>query len=311
MRTHKLIFYESSLQGKKKKAFSQWLAYLLSLCFIAWEHGVERQCSWWVKYMLQRLGKVTEQLLLSNFLSRCWKLKISPRVNNTVLVTHDCFAGVKPTWLLLAQNEMSLADGYLGDKSLHNLQYRSGLRMTGALTQTKRNFKLWAFAEHAMGIPAVSGKYREFGGCRSDSQRIPAWKQTASKQQTDFTDWLRILIRHNPAQLSWPQVICFDNLGVHEWKSTAESCPCRRCFGGRAAWAGCCFRPAHQPPEFASGTTLKTHLLIISPAIPRGIPWVTAAAAKLRCRQGNHSQSPYLLHLEVLECWLVKDAIRR
>lgn len=187
MRTHKLIFYESSLQGKKKKAFSQWLAYLLSLCFIAWEHGVERQCSWWVKYMLQRLGKVTEQLLLSNFLSRCWKLKISPRVNNTVLVTHDCFAGVKPTWLLLAQNEMSLADGYLGDKSLHNLQYRSGLRMTGALTQTKRNFKLWAFAEHAVGIPAVSGKYREFGGCRSDSQRIPAWKQTASKQQTDFT----------------------------------------------------------------------------------------------------------------------------
>lgn len=138
--------------------------------------------------MLQRLGKVTEQLLLSNFLSRCWKLKISPSVNNTVLVTHDCFAGVKPTWLLLTQNEMSLADGYLGNKSLHNLQYRSVLSVTGALTQSKRNFKLWAFAKHATGIPAASGKYGECGDSALQKwlPKIPAWKQTASKQRADF-----------------------------------------------------------------------------------------------------------------------------
>lgn len=301
---------------KKKKAFSQWLAYLLSLCFIAWEHGVERQCSWWVKYMLQRLGKVTEQLLLSNFLSRCWKLKISPRANNTVLVTHDCFAGVKPTWLLLTRNETSLADGYLGDKSLHNLQYRSGLRMTGALTQTKHNFKLWAFAEHAMGIPAVSGKLREFGGCRSGSQKIPACKQTAAKQQTDFTAcrYSSGTTQHSSAGPGSFVLII--------WGFTSEKL--RAALSGavlgregpglgaaslpRARWLQ---PPPAFAPEFASGTTLKPHLLIISPATPRGIPWVTAAAAKWRCTRGNHSQSPYLLHLEVLECWLVKGAIRR
>lgn len=110
--------------------------------------------------------------IVSSLLSQCWKLEVSPSVNNIALASHGCFAGVKPTRLLLIQTKTIQENN-----SLHNTQYRSAPSVTAALMQIN------CCSELLQNLPQdylqwVEKWYRKSWDCAMQREvlHVPAWK---------------------------------------------------------------------------------------------------------------------------------------
>lgn len=159
MRMNKLIFYECLLW--EKKAFSPVNGMLITFLLRCLRTRRREAVVLVSKIHVSKVRKSHQAIVIVfSLLSQCWKLEVSPSVNNIALAAHGCFAGVKPTRLLLIQTK-----AIQENNSLHNMQYRSALSVTALF---------WSLVKLAIGLSTVSRKMIQeiMGLCNAEGSPI-------------------------------------------------------------------------------------------------------------------------------------------
>lgn len=192
--------------GKKKKAFSPVNGMLITLLLRCLRTRRGEAVVLVSKIHVSKVRKSHQPIVIVfSLLSRCWKLEVSPSVNNIALAAHGCLAGVKPTRLLLIQTKAMRENN-----SLHNMQYRSALSVTAALMHTE------CYSELLQNLPQeylqwVEKWYRKSWDCAtqrevlkcpcSEMWRCGTWERGQQERWGWVGSWVRWSLRCFPTFL--------------------------------------------------------------------------------------------------------------